>query len=139
MNLASKVKTPHRHVTSRHLPASRRPDTFAMRRPLFALMMLTFLLLAPAWGASNKTKPPTKAVVSEKKGDLKAIRGQIESLSKGMAINEDKRADAADEVKEIDQKISVTQRELARLDKTRDAVQSTLNDLENKHRRWRSS
>ena len=129
MNLASKVKTPHQHAASHPLPTPRRPDTFAMRRPLFALMMLSSLAFAPALAANNKTKPPTKAVVSEKKGDLKAIRGQIESLSKGMAINEDKRADAADEVKEIDQKISVTQRELARLNKTSDAVQSTLNDL----------
>ena len=79
--------------------------------------------------AVAKTKTPTSADVLEKKDDLKEIRGQIETLRKGMAATEDQRDDAADAVKAIDQDISGTQRELARLDKSRDALQARLSEL----------
>ncbi|MEO8411737.1 MAG: peptidase M23, partial [Propionivibrio sp.] len=101
----------------------------ACRWSAVALIVLSAMAPSPTPAAGKKSKAPTRADVLEKKGDLKEIRGQIESLRKGMAVTEDKRADAADEVKEIDQAISTTQRELARLNKSRDALQATLNDL----------
>ena len=137
MNLSNTVKTPRNDHARRHFRFVRKLSdspcaaTFLPRKYLLLLALIIPLWTAPlmAQAASRKDKPPTRADVLEKKGDLKEIRGQIESLRKNMAVAEDKRADAADEVKEVDQAIAGTQRELVRLTRQRDALQATLGDL----------
>jgi septal ring factor EnvC (AmiA/AmiB activator) len=79
--------------------------------------------------AKEKPAVPTTAVVSEKRGDLKELRGQIESLRKEMSTTQNKRADVADQLKDVDQEISATQRELHNLSAQRGRLQETLKAL----------
>jgi septal ring factor EnvC (AmiA/AmiB activator) len=92
---------------------------------------LTCLICAPwlfACPALAKEKP-TPPAVAEKRGDLKELRGQIDSLRKEMASAEGQRADAADQLKEIEQAISTTQRAIHQLAAQRGKLQATLKDL----------
>ena len=100
-----------------------------MTLALHGLLCSLYLTAPLAWAKEKNTKPPTKAEVAEKKGDLKELRGQIESLRKGVAAAEDKRADAADQLKDVEQEISVTQRDLLNLSAQRNKLQESLNNL----------
>ena len=106
-----------------------------------ALICLSFLLSVLSTSAQAKEKrsaPPTSADVVEKKGDLKELRGQIEALRKDVVSAEGKRASAADQLKEIEQEISVTQRDLHNLTTQRNALQGTLKDLGNQSKELES-
>ncbi len=98
--------------------------------PLVALCA-ALLLGAPAQAKEKNSTlpPPTKAQVAEKKGDLKELRGQIEARRREMAATEGKRADVVDQLKGVEQEISVTLRELHTLGTQRGTLQSTLKDL----------
>ena len=109
---------PRRHFTERTVIYAR-----------FALVLLFLSCSANAAQTRNRETTPTHSDVAEKKGDLKELRGQIESLRKGVAASESKRNDAADQLKGIEQEISVTQRDLHNLGDRRDKLQATLADL----------
>lgn len=107
--------------------------------PLTARLALALLLLIgsgalPSSQAQAKTTQPTHSEVADKKGDLKELRGQIESLKKGVAADEGKRADAADQLKDVEQEISQTQRDLHQLGTQRDKLQAALKDLSSQSR-----
>jgi septal ring factor EnvC (AmiA/AmiB activator) len=88
--------------------------------------VLSLTLSQPAFAA--KAKPAT-AEVAEKQGDLKDLRGQIESLRKEMAAAEGTRADVADQLKDAERDISITQRDLHQLGTQRAGLQTTLKEL----------
>ena len=118
MNLLNKIKnTPS---------PSERASALAARLTL-ALIVLTGAVVLPSTQAKEAT--PTHGEVADKKGDLKELRGQIESLKKGVAAAEGKRADAADQLKDVEQEISQTQRDLHQLGTQRDKLQGALKDL----------
>ncbi len=88
---------------------------------------------------SARKTAPNRQEVSQKRGDLRELRGQIETLRKEVAQNEGKRASAADQLKGVEQDISATQRNLYTLSQQRDKLQTTLKllgqqarDLENR-------
>ena len=96
------------------------------------LLVLALSLHAPCSRAQSKEKrasTPSTAEVSEKKTDLKELRGQIEALRKEMAAAEGKRASAADQLKGLEQEISTTQREMHALGSKRGRLQETLKSL----------
>lgn len=136
MNLTRSAKTK---------PSKSKPQSPSGRR-LLSFASLTLLALSiplSALSASTPAKekhgtPPTKADVAEKKGDLKELRGQIEALRKDVVSAEGKRASAADQLKEIEQDISATQRELHNLTMQRSALQETLKDLSNQSKELES-
>ena len=134
MKFPSKSSPPHQH--------SKLPQEDGMRhdncRPALALCLrASFILAAGLFAAmpdaglarEKRQTQPSSADVTEKKGDLKALRGQIESLRKDVAVAEGKRSDAADQLKEIEQEISQTQRDLQRLSDQRDRLQDSLRAL----------
>ena len=98
-------------------------------RLALALVALSGSAGLPAAQALAKEATPTHSEVADKKGDLKELRGQIESLKKGVAAAEGKRADAADQLKDVEQEISRTQRDLHQLGTQRDKLQGALKDL----------
>ena len=100
----------------------------------FALLVLSGSAALPAAQALAKEATPTHSEVADKKGDLKELRGQIESLKKGVAAAEGKRADAADQLKDVEQEISRTQRDLHQLGTQRDKLQGVLKDLSGQSR-----
>ena len=75
----------------------------------------------------SKTRP-TK--VRTKKKNLDELRGQIELLRQDMSVNEDKKADALHELKNIEQTISTTQRDTYQLSLQRDTMRQTLKALD---------
>ena len=93
-----------------------------------------FTLAIPPAGA-KQTKPApgrpaaTQSEVAEKQGDLKELRGQIDSLRKEVAEAEGKRASAADQLKGVEQEISSTQRDLHTLSTQRGKLQETIREL----------
>lgn len=89
-----------------------------------------WLVTAPTLAREKQGTPPTRAEVAEKKGDLKDLRGQIEALRKGMANAEGKRADSAEQLKEVEQEISHTQRDMQNLATRRGKLQATLTNLD---------
>jgi len=101
----------------------------AATRALLALACLG--LASTGSGAIEKktTPPPTRANVAEKRGDLKEIRGKIEALQKGVADAQNKRSDAVEKLKRIEQEISSTQRALHDLTEQRSTLQAKLNSL----------
>lgn len=124
MNLSSKTKFPHYF---------QRFDELLGKLPTLILGLC--LATQAALPAFAKSKPPvpqastTRSEVIEKQGDLKELRGQIETLRKEMADAEGKRAGAADQLKGVEQEISVTQRDLHTLSAQRGKLQGTLKDL----------
>lgn len=88
----------------------------------------------PVMGKEKRGGAPTGAEVAEKRSDLKELRGQIESLRKEVAEAEDKRAGAADRLKDVERDISHTQRELHDLSVKRGKLQDALKDLGNQSR-----
>lgn len=111
---------PHRNLSIKRLAATR-----------FLLAFVYLGLVSPGSDASeNKSnRPPTRADVAEKRGDLKEIRGQIEALQKGVAVAQSKRSDAVEKLKSIEQEISSTQRGLHDLAQQRSKLQANLNSL----------
>ena len=110
-----------------HCPsAARRP---ALQTRLARAVLLCLFALGTLPPALAQGKSATQADVAEKRGDLKELRGQIDSLRKEMASTEGKRASAADQLKDIEQGISTTQRELHQLGNQRQRLQHTLKEL----------
>lgn len=101
---------------------------------LLGLTVPFWLMTTPSLAREKLGTPPTKAEVAEKKGDLKELRGQIETLRKGMAASEGKRADSAEQLKEVEQEISHTQRDMQNLANQRGKLQATLKDLDSQSR-----
>ena len=101
---------------------------------LLGLTVPFWLMTTPSLAREKQGTPPTKAEVAEKKGDLKELRGQIETLRKGMAASEGKRADSAEQLKEVEQEISHTQRDMQNLANQRGKLQATLKDLDSQSR-----
>ena len=106
------------------------------RGVVLALTLATSLLSATTLHAAtprakSPTHPPqpTHSEVAEKRGDLKELRDQIESLRKEVTETESKRASATDQLKGVEQEISVTQRDLHVLSTQRSKIQETLKDL----------
>ena len=136
MNLISTAKT----ITSRNNtspPSGRRFLNYAT----CALISLSFpisVLSNAALAKEKRSTPPTSADVVEKKGDLKELRGQIEALRTDVISAEGKRASAADQLKDIEQEISVTQRDLHNLTTQRNSLQGTLRDLGNQSKELES-
>ena len=99
-------------------------------RPLETALAL-LLLAGLAGNAVAETRKPaaTHGEVAERKGDLKQLRGQIETLRKGVAAAEGKRSNAADQLRDIEKEISVTQRDLHTLGNQRDQLQAKLSEL----------
>ena len=105
---------------------------------LFGLSFLVALSSPPLLSKEKNSTQPTKAEVTEKKGDLKELREQIEALRKETAVTEGKRASIADQLKDAEQEISATQRDLHTLTSRRNALQDTLKDLADQSRELES-
>ncbi len=132
MNLFKKAWTQDKH--SNKAGTSVRRFSTSLAFALLGLACSASLMPAAALAREKSGSAPTGADVSEKKDDLKELRGQIETLRKGVAAAEGKRADTADQLKDIEQAISLTQRELHNLAAQRDKLQATLKDLETQSR-----
>ena len=130
MNIPSKAESPAPSEPSR-VPIERPAEHFFSSGLTAALLLLcsTLLFSAPAFAKKSQTPPPGTAEVTEKKSDLKELRGQIDALRKEMAEAEGKRANVADQLKDVEQVISVTQRDLHNLTSQRGKLQDTLKDL----------
>lgn len=114
-------------------PSTRNRSSSRIRlvaRGAFALCV-AFLCIPTAQPQGRNTPPSStaRAEITEKKTDLKELRGQIDSLRKEMADTEARRAGAADQLKEVEREISSTQRELHNLSAQQGRLQATLQDL----------
>ena len=96
---------------------------------LLGLSCLIGLMPLPVSSKEKAAPQATKAEVAAKKGNLKDLREQIDTLRKETTIAEGKRASIADQLKEVEQEISVTQRDFHVLASKRSALQDVLNDL----------
>jgi septal ring factor EnvC (AmiA/AmiB activator) len=124
-----KAEHPIPNLARQHLNTpSTRPRPAVSIRLLF-LLCASLTLSPPALARKTPAPPPGNSEVAEKKSDLKELRGQIESLRKDVAEAEGKRASVADQLKDVEQSISVTQRELLTLSTQRNKLQETLKDL----------
>lgn len=113
-------------------PATPRPPRSYTRAATRLVVALFFLGSSSpsAIAANSKTDPPpTRADVAEKRDDLKEIQGQIKALQKGVADAKDKRSDAVDRLKRIEQEISATQRTLHSLAQQRSKLQASMTSL----------
>lgn len=135
MKLLSKSTPQQQAAGSQRLPGichgKCRHARISTPRAVFLLSFICLVGVTPVTVVA-KEKPraaPGSAEVVEKKGDLKNLRGQIESLRKDVAIAEGKRSSAADELKDVEQEISVTQRDLHDLAQRRDRLQDSLKAL----------
>ena len=112
-----------------------RPYALPSIAALSVFLLCSAIALAPAALAKDKSAAtPSSAAVAEKKDDLKELRGQIEALRKEMLNAEGKRADVADQLKDVEHAISVTQRDLQALTAQRNRLQSVVKDLGNQSR-----
>jgi len=136
MNLISteKIETSQSNTST---PSGRRLLNYATCA-LISLSLPLSVLINSALAKEKRSTLPTSADVVEKKGDLKELRGQIEALRKDVVSAEGKRASAADQLKEIEQEISVTQRDLHNLTTRRNALQGSLKDLGNQSKELES-
>ena len=102
-------------------------------KPLFFLLITIGLLASvtlPVWAAKSKhLAAPATAEVVEKQNDLKDLRDHIELLRQEMAGTESTRSDVADQLRDAEREVSLTQRELHHLARSRTDLQSTLKDL----------
>ncbi len=96
---------------------------------LGVLLCTCVLALTPALAGEKRSASPASSEVAVKKGDLKDLRGQIDALRKEMAATADKRASAADQLKGVEQEISLTQRNLHNLSTQRSKLEGTLKDI----------
>jgi murein hydrolase activator len=109
----------------------------------FLFFLLTIGLLAgvtlPVWAAKSKhLAVPATAEVVEKQNDLKDLRDHIELLRQEMAGTESTRSDVADQLRDAEREVSLTQRELHHLARSRNDLQSTLKDLGSQSRELES-
>ena len=109
-----------------------RPSPSFMARLTLAGVLLAGVAGLPS--ALAREAQPTRREVAEKKGDLKDLRGQIESLKKGVVAAESKRSNVADQLKGVEQEISLTQRDLHKLGTQRNKLQGALKDLASQSR-----
>ena len=99
--------------------------------------------LAIAWAAGVAAAPSTSAEprqkakgnvaspeIAEKQADLGELRARIDALRKDLNTNEGNKADAADRLRDSEQKISRLQRELHELGDQRNQLQRKLSSLE---------
>ncbi|MGB4468106.1 MAG: peptidoglycan DD-metalloendopeptidase family protein [Azovibrio sp.] len=77
--------------------------------------------------------------VADKKEDLKELRGRIESLRKELSASEESRADAADQLKQIEREISQGERKLLNLKRDQTRLQNTLADMARQSRELEST
>lgn len=77
--------------------------------------------------------------VADKKEDLKELRGRIESLRKELSASEESRADAADQLKQIEREISQGERKLLILKRDQTRLQNTLADMARQSRELEST
>lgn len=135
MNSLSTAQAPSfpQHRQPALTPPSR-PPSFASRFLALLIPALTFALAPGSAPAKPRDASPTHGDVAEKKDDLKELRGQIDSLRKGVAVAENTRSDAADQLRDVEREISGTQRELHKLGEQRDRLQTTLKELANQSR-----
>ena len=110
-------------------PSSASPSAVRPYRPRLFVALVICLFFGALHATAQDKRTATKADVAEKRSDLKELRGQIESLRKEMAATEGKRATASDQLKDVEQDISTTQRELHQLGNQRGRLQHTLKDL----------
>ncbi len=113
-------------------PSKDSPRPSARHSPpslLGVLLCTCVLALTPALAREKRSASPASSEVAEKKGDLKDLRGQIDALRKEMAATADRRASAADQLKDVEQEISVTQRDLHNLSTQRSKLEGTLKEL----------
>jgi septal ring factor EnvC (AmiA/AmiB activator) len=103
-----------------------------------AAVALLCTLLACALPAPAKETRANASAVAEKREDLKGLHRQIEKLQKNVSAAESRRADAADQLRKVEQEISGTQRELHRLATQRGDVQATLATLATQSRELES-
>ena len=127
MNLTSNIKM--HPLQNDHTPPAKRRRPCLLTLTLYGLIYSLCLTAPLALAKDKKINPPTKTEVAEKKDDLKELRGQLKSLRKGVVASEGKRADAADQLKNVEQEISVTQRDLLNLSTQRNKLQESLNNL----------
>lgn len=116
----------------RRLTTTPRTGKHVIRATTRLVVVLLFLggISLGSFAANGKAGlPPTRAEVAEKRGDLKEIQGQIKALQKGVAEDKDKRSDAVDKLKRIEQEISATQRSLHNLAQQRSKLQASLTSL----------
>lgn len=91
--------------------------------------MFARLLLATLLGAALGCAQAQDARI-EKKAELRDLQGRIESLRKDLAKSEAHRSEAADSLKETEQAISASNRQLRELGETRAELRRDLNELE---------
>lgn len=99
----------------------------------------TLAFVGPALATSSKPASkapdaPSAGEVAERQGDLKSLRGQIETLRRDMAAAEGSRKDVADQLQDAERAISSTQRELHSLTTQVGKLQATLRNLDGESR-----
>lgn len=99
-----------------------------IQRSIF-LLCAAVLTASPMMARDKSPGPAADTEIAEKKTNLRELRGQIESLRKEMAATEDKRAGAANQLKDVEREISTAQRELHDLSGQKNRLQGTLKDL----------
>lgn len=94
-----------------------------------AFFGLCCLLAFPLQARDAAIRPPSKAALIEKQGDLKELRGQIGALNKEMARTQERRSGALEQLREIERSVSATQRELHTLTAEQQKLRRALNAL----------
>lgn len=102
-------------------------------RPLFVALLTAVLgtsaLAASARQNSRDVSAAPASEITERQGDLKSLRAQIEALRKEMANTEGSRREASDQLQDAERAISATQRELHDLTTETDRLQARLKEL----------
>lgn len=115
------------HAAKKPVNNSPKPIGRHLSASVACLICASWLFAGPALAKEKPVAAPP--AVAEKRGDLKELRGQINSLRKAMSAAEGQRADAADQLQDVEQDISATQREIHNLAAQRGKLQATLKDL----------
>lgn len=99
--------------------------SFASLRPCVQTLCLALFFLSPALATNADSK----------KGELKNLRGRIESLRRTLDKSEESKAAVAEQLRTIESAISDTSRKLRQLSAERHEVEDQLTDLEQQTRR----
>ncbi len=100
-----------------------------LKRAWLAGALICALSMTMALAKDERRGATSPAAVAAKRGDLKGLRRQIERLRLDVTAAEGRRTDAADQLKDAEKEISVTQRELHRLAVQRGSLQAALTNL----------
>ncbi|GHT89625.1 peptidase M23 [Betaproteobacteria bacterium] len=73
--------------------------------------------------------PQSTGEIASRKEDLKELRGRIEALKKELSVSEESRVDAADQLKQVEERISEGERQLRTLQQEHSRLQDTLQNL----------